>query len=383
MNDSFKIIHQLILSINTNDFETEKWRPALQLACSDFEKIIEKELIRQPAEEVLKRRVFHAQLSVYQLSKELEKIKKASPTLTSLNQASILLNGLLEYLIFYARKYISRDLPLPFFYLESAAAQYSPEISEIIRRLGDSNLCPKISALLSDFLGLFSKPADNVTLEDLDCAKQLIPVLLSNLPATGHEYHNTNRIWLELVKHGFQTMKFFDYSKDHLMKQIKDIKHSSDRVAKLSELRTDLLNQPVRTIYSSKPDWPGLKKMLCKWLNHQIKHEKALLQINEEINLRVEEALSDSRIQTTLSVPQLAVISKACVKTGVCQTDSTRKLLKKISLYAKSKSSSNISLDHLSNEYNADNPKAAEAVIQLLDKLHDSIKLEYFSKDLV
>jgi hypothetical protein len=283
--------------------------------------------------------------------------------------------ALADHLYTYFGRYIDQRMLMPAAYQDFKLAQLKPIFGLLSDRWADEKIDPELQELLiSTFSYLFEgEPLNSMPFGFLSYIASFLkelPVLFDGQESRGINEMLTNK----LIALNFNHLGFFKYLRDKIGSSVTVLPLS----AQIVELRLQSARlQPRITeqIPAYDPDWPCIGIMLKGWLMEEV--ERLEKQLIEERALNLSVGVLD-KIGLELSVAQLACLVRALFDAGVAASDTLTSVFKFCTLHFTTKRQLTISQGSLSKEYYSISQKTAAGVLELLQKMTERIRRDYF-----
>ncbi|WP_430811933.1 MULTISPECIES: hypothetical protein [unclassified Carboxylicivirga] len=122
--------------------------------------------------------------------------------------------------------------------------------------------------------------------------------------------------------------------------------------------------------WSYQPDQPALQQTLSNWLIQEINYMTNTCHINDKFSQHETPPTNDHKLNTGLSVSQLACYLRLCVESDIFSKAEIRKLIKHFSQHCATKQTDNISFESLYNKFYSPERGAVDAVkTKILEQL--------------
>jgi len=307
---------------------------------------------------------------------EPEKITRASEELDKATLCRYLYFCLEELLSFVGRhfpEYFDREMWIPDSYqviLEHQLKQNINMLEDGLSALGiDKELCAFALHPINEFL--LNTSHNEVTYRKVIYIKEVEQSIM-NLIQSSPEDPKVSLQWL-LIENNFNSLRYFQYCTQQIDSYINETDVEIERLDRLAFVQKLIYQAPVKPGFGYEPNLKSLQTQLSDWLAQEIGYlESRGLRLAEPTN--VDQPATGMKIQTDLSVPQLAYLLRVFIETKVFQINIVAVILRFIPAIFQSKRSSKIGLPSLSNQYYKPESSTKKAVRDLLIRLAKHIE---------
>ncbi|HVD99965.1 MAG TPA: hypothetical protein VNB90_17280 [Cytophagaceae bacterium] len=173
-----------------------------------------------------------------------------------------------------------------------------------------------------------------------------------------------------LIAHNFNSHPFFNYLINKITGELSQFDENEAQIQLLEDKLLHYKKIPESSIQPFAPKISTANKLLVSWLKEEIKKCRKRLKTHNPSQLSI---LPKSKIETSLSVAQLAYLTRVMYDNGILTNNSQSEILQVIAKMMKCKKTDQISLGSLSNKYYdvEDNTKVTvrELLKEVLKKL--------------
>jgi hypothetical protein len=175
-----------------------------------------------------------------------------------------------------------------------------------------------------------------------------------------------------LISNNFNSHYLFEYLKSMIINQIIEEFNPFQQEDILNNHLQIYNNIPVRKGYLFKFDYPEIKTLLVDWLKNELKKcRKKQENFNpQQTNIMKQDAI---KIETTLSVGQIAYLFKLLVENNIISNKTNSNIIHFISENFTTKKSESISFSSLSNKFYNIDDSTKNHVKGLLFKMYENI----------
>ncbi|MBX9853535.1 MAG: hypothetical protein K2X86_17465 [Cytophagaceae bacterium] len=172
-----------------------------------------------------------------------------------------------------------------------------------------------------------------------------------------------------LISQNFNTPTFFKYITGEIIGELhqEDDPYFQEQVLLSHSKRFSTI--PVKTENPFRRDYPDIKYLLKEWLKAEIKHCRKKLKSYNPQQRTILSKESECKIETSLSVAQMAYFFKLLNKSGVITNKVQMDILHVISERFRSQKTDTISIESLHNKYYNVEDRTKETVKKMLKEV--------------
>lgn len=297
---------------------------------------------------------------------------------TTLNLCKVLLSALKDLLSFietYFSKYFNLDSTLPICYAIISAQ----EVIATVDVLKSIAVPEKIDSSLLDIILFpvieFSQHCERTkaTFRRLIFIKILLKELFLLLQS---ETPSPIDVYRKMCYLNFNSYYYLAYVIKGISLEVQELPTVADQLDRLSYLRKELNQLQVKPGVALKPDRATIQDQIATWLTEEIYYteKKQQLTLMMTPGKYVEGSGQQSKINTTLSVTQLACYIRLMVEADVITNKNQIELSKFFSRHFSSMKNENISADSLRKKYHNIEKSSVTAVQKMLMTLLEHSK---------
>ena len=183
--------------------------------------------------------------------------------------------------------------------------------------------------------------------------------------------HDEENLIAFLISQNFNSPHFFVYITDQIKSEMNNEDNPiNQKIALESLVRRFSSAVPCKNL-EYRVGFQNISELIINWVNREMKYcLKRQSQFNPEQTVLMGNDLgSAKKIETSLSVPQLACLFKMLSKSGIITNPVKTEMLESVSKSFKTKKAEVIALESLHNKYYNMEDKTRETVKQLLQKV--------------
>ena len=273
---------------------------------------------------------------------------------------------ILFFLETYFEEYLNRNLPISELGKQSITLQTSNTI-EIFKTSISDRISPRLLLLIDQLLN-----AENVTTTIHNCfyIREFWDCWNTDFNKF-YEELNEVRFVQFLISQNFNSPHFFTFLTNQITS---DLNNEDDpihqRIVLESYQKKYNIVLPCLT-KEYKIGFPSIVDLVSNWINREIKYCKKRQKLFNpaQTTLISKEINSIQKIETSLSVPQLACLFKMLSKSGIITNPVKTEMLEVVSKAFKTKKTEVIALESLHNKFYNTEDKTRETVKQLLKQV--------------
>jgi hypothetical protein len=233
-----------------------------------------------------------------------------------------------------------------------------------------------LTFIFSPFQKIISQSETPLTLRRLHYLNKLLNELLK-IPCSIEANEKTELLKQKLIYYNFNSWRFFHYLTEEIIHEVQLEETKKDQLLKY-HYHLKCINQ---TFFESgkflNPNREPLHDLLTQWLSDEIYYLEKQIQLNGSTNI-LEKELTNSnfKVQTSLSVPQLAYLIRLFIRIGVITNKTLTDLMRFLSSHIQTKQSDELGSESLYKRFyeNSDSSKRVvkTLVIKLLNEINDN-----------
>jgi hypothetical protein len=265
------------------------------------------------------------------------------------------LEDLLAYIEHHFTEYFDLQAKVPDSHKIIASRNIQRKLPEIYKNLTIKGVDKELLLIILDPLYQFvqqDKIYEKISFQQLIYLKTMLQELevLSRSELKGTAINRN--IMATLVHLNYNSPKFIGYCTMAIKKHYRKQSTASEQMKRLLWIYKKVRQAQVNIIFCYQPGNENLKDILIEWLNseiHFLKEHKFLSQ--HDPGHTNEDERKDFKLQTSLSVSQLAYLIKLLQQTGIIENTNRLELLRFISEVVRTRQTKNISPDSLSSKF--------------------------------
>ncbi len=277
------------------------------------------------------------------------------------------LSDILSFIENYFTKYFNIDQKVPYHYHVIKSENFQSQLSKLRiqfkERAADLKLITIVESCYS--LSISDSHKTTITYRQLIYLKELLAELTSISSDTQTADFNTTICNL-LVYLNFNHPAFIVYMTDKFSRKIKEQESQQEKVLQLNLQLKQIkqINTTSRGILFK--DIMGVKEQLINWIDEEIDYIQKESDVSKQLASDEQKSESELKINTSLSIPQLAFFVRLLVENKTITNINQTQLLKFIALHFTSVKRENISYGHLRSQYYKAELPAIESIKNLL-----------------
>ncbi len=298
---------------------------------------------------------------------------------TRLNLCKLLLQGFEELLNFietHFSKYFNQDEKIPDTYAYISAKEFKERLAVLEGIFKNRGLESRLKEIiLFPIIQFINKSAQGITFRRLIYFKYLINELI-RLSENPEKKNYNQSVYEHLFYLNFNSYHFLNYATEKIRAEIEKLPSFTSQLEHLSLNRKMLAQAQVKPQFSFKPKRDSLKDIYSNWLEveiHFIEKKRQLTLMIPPGGERVEN-LSDFKVKTALSVPQLAYSIRLLREAGIITNENQSELIRFFAKYFSSAHIENISAESLKSKFYKFERSAVTHVQGVLTKLMNHSK---------
>ena len=185
------------------------------------------------------------------------------------------------------------------------------------------------------------------------------------------ELYNEENLIAFLISQNFNSPHFFVYMTIQITSEMDNEYNPINQKIALEGFTRKFSSAVPGKNLEYRVGFPNIAELITNWINREIKYcLKRQKQFNPEQTVLIgSDPVSAKKIETSLSVPQLACLLKMLNKSGIITNPVKTELLEAVSKSFKTKKTENIALESLHNKFYNIEDKTRESVKQLLKQV--------------
>ncbi len=361
-------------------FEGEEWKEALRTEVEQVKKSFIHEVFSLQDELHLQRYIqFHQQ----ELIRIIDHLQHQQQQLLALDypshQATLLsytikyIDELLTFIELHFTRYFQQDTKAPESYIAIAGKEVIQKMTELEAILQHQDADPYLIELalnpLRKFIDKIS--TSSITYRDIIFAKEIIKDLSKITTSLQTLKLRNEELQLLFISLNYNSVSYFNYYTLYLQDQVKSLDSPPDQIAKLSFLMKKINQTQVKQGIGYLSTKTPLKEQLVDWISEEIAYHEKMLQFNQK-NISAGTVSNDFKLQTDLSLSQLAYLIRIFIDSNVLQNKNLSELLRIVSRSTQVKKQ-NIAFDSFRTRYYNPEESTRKSVRSFLLQLVDFI----------
>jgi hypothetical protein len=285
------------------------------------------------------------------------------------------LESLLSFIEKHFSKYFDQDTKAPESYIAMAGSEVikaANELQELMKGLSvDSNLIELALKPLRRFIEKI--PSGQITYRQTMYVKEVQKELYKLLLRGGAIRQLDEEIRAILLYLNYNTMRFFHYFTNYFNTLLKDVDSNAARIEKLSFVLKQINQTQLKPAVGYNRGIRTLKEQVTDWVAEEINYLERMQQLNEKQSAASGVVSENFRLQTDLSVAQLAYLLKLFVEVNIIQNKNVSDLIRFFARSFKAKRLETISFESFRVRYYNTEDSAKKGIRSLLLKLVDHI----------
>lgn len=287
------------------------------------------------------------QLYAYNNGEQLEFNFQTDEPLSPVKLRSIAyqtLEDLIEYLNSHFGKFFLKDERPPQRLILIATAQFTQNILDLQELHSEPDKClDSLISVLSDYI----QNPEKITFHKLSYLHTLIQEIL-NFNHQNKEANFPLYVEQKLFYMNFNCEIFVLCFTSAYEKEIEKIENINKKIEKLSWYWKRITQMPYQNVYQYDKQQKSLRDQVSNWLTEEMcYHEKRLILSNIQIPVDKTRNAAGYKLQTSLSVPQLAYFLRILVELEIIKYPNDKELLKFYAEHTSTKKAESISPESL------------------------------------
>ncbi|MFY0608536.1 MAG: hypothetical protein JXR10_17600 [Cyclobacteriaceae bacterium] len=292
-------------------------------------------------------------------------------------QAYTILEDLLSYLEKHFSKYFNQDTKIPKSYASIAARDFRELMLDIEYSLANSLLTVDVVRNVLDPLQNFIQYHDTkeTTFREIIYYKLLLQKLHGMNPVPEKPDEAQLEFMCSMIYLNFNSFKFFGQCTEYIKAKYQDKDNLTDQLEALAWCAKTINQCQQKPDVAFRPNRDALKSSLTSW----IEEEMAYLEKKKQLSLnlpfdKLEGLTNDFKINTSLSVAQLAYLIRILLEEKVLINRNQSEVLKFFAQFTRTKKAENVSAESLRTRYYNVDAFTKEAVKDITIKLLNNIR---------
>jgi len=288
-------------------------------------------------------------------------------------KAHKIIEELLDFVEKHFSRYFNVDAKIPDSYKEIVAKDFRKKVRRMEKVLESFELDQKVQAILLAPSRRISTKRP-LTYRELMYLKTLQEQLFELPNVEWPEQDKRMHILLTMIYINFNSYKFFACCVAHLtsMYQNEDtLVGQIDKLAWLSKLINQTQQKPG-VAYKLGRD--SLKSSLLQWIHEEMAFLEKRHQLTLNLPINKAEELSDFKLNTSLSVAQLAYLTRILLEEKILLNSNQREVLKFLARFVRTKKAENVSAESLRTRYYNVDTSTKEAVKDSIIRLLNNVR---------
>lgn len=276
---------------------------------------------------------------------------------TSKNLCRIVFKGLeeiLNYIEMHFSKYFNQDAAIPDCYASISMREMENNLDSIIALSNGKLVDKKIIGIAFHSLTSLTAEAEIscITFRQLIYYKTLLNGIINCLQQE-NETDYTSSIINYLLYINFNSVTFLKLYIENIILDVQESTSPEGQFEKLIYFRKLINQQQVKPGFALKIDRPSIHEQINRWLDEEIYFQEKRQQLSLLFppGQQADSAETDCKITTSLSVPELAMMTRLFVESGVIKNKNLSELMRFISKNFTSIRNENISAESLRAKY--------------------------------
>jgi hypothetical protein len=284
------------------------------------------------------------------------------------------LEDVLNYIEKYFTKYFNLDLRVLMVYKLLAVREVDEKLTMIKRNLEGKGIDTRLQETALNPMELFIQSSDKalITFRGVLYIKALQTEMLRITESTNEDL--SNRIKSMLIYINYNSFHFFQFMTNTMLIEIESEKSDQDKINKLLLFSKTIAQQHVKPSHIYKHKQPSIKAQLVEWINEEIYYLENKIRLAKKLATTQIDELENFKVNTMLSVSQIAYLTKLFNESGVIKVPNQLALLRLIARFCRTQNMENISSASLRSKYYNTEDSTRLAVKEVLAQLIDQAK---------
>lgn len=297
------------------------------------------------------------QLLQYFHPEEAVKIYEVSDEKTSTNLYKYVyqcLEDLLTYIEKYFSKYFSLRAKIPDCYKLIAIRDFQECFPDVESSLKEMSASEKLLHVVFLPIKRFTedKHKEDISFRKLIYLKSMLKELKDLSAMKLNNADLNQKIICNLTYLNYNSYRFFGYCTEHIKKHYQQEDTLCGQIEKLAWFYKNISQAQVKPGVSYKPKQKPLKENLLEWIDEEMGFLEKRKQLTLNLPVNKYEGLPlDFKINTNLSVSQLAYLIKLFMESGVMLNRNQREVLRFMSQFTRTKRAENVSAESLRTKF--------------------------------
>lgn len=288
----------------------------------------------------------------------------------------IVLKELLTYVECHFSRFFNIDATIPLPYQQLAASDFKDRLIYIdklfTRNNVDKNLSKMIMYPIRDFVRADAK--GRLTFRRLMYFKKLINELEDYLQSSSDGTNHVSKLISSMIYMNFNSYKFFAHCTEQIKEQYQVKETLTEQLDTLA-LTSKIINQTQQKPgVAYRPQRDSLKNTLIDWIDEEVNFLMKRHQLTLNMNLTKTDMPNDFKLNTSLSVAQLACFVRVLLEEKVIINRNQREVLKFFAQFTRTKKAENVSPESLRTRYYNVDTSTKEAVKDIIINLLNNLR---------
>ncbi|MEC7753716.1 MAG: hypothetical protein VYB44_06775 [Bacteroidota bacterium] len=289
----------------------------------------------------------------------------------------VCLEELITYIEKYFSKYFNQEAKIPNSYNIIAIRDIREKLHSVESSFNAKELHKRLLFLVLLPLKRYikGKYVDDISFRRLIYLKTLLKEL-SEWSNSDFEKDDLNqKLICAMVYLNYNSYKFFTLCTEHIKAIYQQEDTLCSQIEKLAWFYKNINQAQEKPGFAYKPKYKSLKDSIIEWIDEEMSFLEKRQQLTLNIAVKPSESLPDDfKLNTKLSVPQLAYLIKIFIESGVLQNRNQREVLKFLAQFVRTKKAESISAESLRTKYYNVEENTKEAVKDILIELLNRIR---------
>ncbi|WP_430936765.1 hypothetical protein [Saccharicrinis sp. 156] len=282
--------------------------------------------------------------------------------------------GFVNFLHVQFPKDFDSELKVPQLYYERYRKRFKAKLDKIYLLDIESGELEVIKEVVSHFKELGYA---NCSFRKIWYVDKLLSRITSKVCNNNSTGNNFERLVKVIISYNFNSTEIYNHIIEVIKQNVEKETGIKNKLRKLRCFKKHVSQVMVVKADGFLPKIPSLRTSVVNWLKKELSsydHEYHLSQENA-IVLEAEQPISKTdKVQTSLSVPQIACVVTKCIEVGLILTQNRKETIRIISGVLKSKNNNNISYKSLNNKCTGIDAATYKSTKELFLKLYRSIE---------
>ena len=379
------IVNQMNPSLSrifSNEYTLKHWLHIAQIEANQIKEFLYDEMHRipEPDEAAYFISKHHSRL-IYLSDKLLVYIEQNTSrqgeipeNLVSVQKAIFLVvNDLLHFIWKHYAKYCDKDQKIPENYRIFLCREFAEKSTKIFE-YANRNTAELLNIALWPLKKVIAKPRIKLTFR---AAFYLTDLLQGVMEYSSNKDENTEIFSLLkcLVYYNYNSIHFKNYFITYLRQELAKIDSLIGQMERLSWFIKTLNQTPVKPNIAFNLKQTGIKEFLIEWLLEELSYRETKANL-ARLPIPGEAGLDQNyKVETSLSVPQVACLIRLLVETGIIKNKNKTELIKFYAQYTQTKRQENITFHSFKSKfYNIEESSkqtVKELIIRFLNEIRD------------